>query len=329
MRQSRPRPHQLALLRHLSIPRRPIPSLVRARCVPVLQPLPEGGRRALQLIRLAHLLTSAAEMPPVYRSYIQPDADAEFPAEAGRYHLYVAYSCPFASRALASRNLSNLEDIVGLSVVHPIFQKTRPDDPSDAHLGWAFVDPAKTPMVTSVDGSVYKTDGCTPDTVNQTQFTRDLYELVDKTPRAFSVPILWDSKTRTIVSSESADILRTLNTGFRSLAPTNFDLYPTEHEQEVETANNGIVAEITSAYFKSAFATDPEVASAEWKNAFVGIAKLEALLASSRYVVQGLGVTETDIRLFFTLIRVDVTDSEPSLAAFRNVVGVRAHPCCP
>ncbi|RLN82275.1 hypothetical protein BBJ28_00025923, partial [Nothophytophthora sp. Chile5] len=175
---------------------------------------------------------------PVYNASIQPDADADFPAETGRYHLYVAYACPFASRALSARNLKGLEDAIGLSVAHPIFQKTKPNDESDTHRGWAFVDPKTTLSVTGADGNEYSTAGCIPDTVNHVKFVRDLYEMVDKTPRTFSVPVLWDKKTQTIVSDDSAGILRALDSGFRELVPSNFALFPKELEAEIEAANS-------------------------------------------------------------------------------------------
>ncbi|RLN82276.1 hypothetical protein BBJ28_00025925, partial [Nothophytophthora sp. Chile5] len=74
-----------------------------------------------------------AATPAPYNGSIQPNADAEFPAQRDRYHLYVAYNCPFASRTLAARNLKGLQDVVSLSVAHPIFQKTKPNDDSDTH----------------------------------------------------------------------------------------------------------------------------------------------------------------------------------------------------
>ncbi|RLN87926.1 hypothetical protein BBJ28_00026894, partial [Nothophytophthora sp. Chile5] len=224
--------------------------------------------------------------------------------------------CPFASRTLAARNLKGLQDVVSLSVAHPIFQKTKPNDDSDTHRGWTFVDPKTTPTVTGVNGREYSTAGCVPDDVNHTTFVRDLYELVDTTPRKFSVPVLWDKKKRTIVSNESADILRMFNSAFRELVPSAVDILPQALESEVDAANNGIVAEISAPYFKAAFAHDMETTQTELANVFAGIAKLDEMLAATRYLV-GSGITEADIRLFHLLIRVDVAlveGSEHSLA---------------
>ncbi|KAG7395033.1 hypothetical protein PHYBOEH_004360 [Phytophthora boehmeriae] len=256
-----------------------------------------------------------AAQPAPYDFYIEPNADAKFPAEKGRYHLYVAYTCPFACRALAARNLKGLEDVIGLSVAHPIHQKTKPDDDNDTHVGWAFVDPETTTTIAGPNGKEYSTEGCIPDTANQFQFARDLFEKVDPTPRRFSLPVLWDKKTQTIVSEQSTGILRTLDSGFGELIPSDVHLYPEELRTEIDAANNGIVAEITMGFFKMMFA-------ATWA-VFDSIATLDDLLAKQRYLV-GKGVTEADIRMFHTLIRLDssqhATDKH-HLAEFPNVVG--------
>ncbi|RLN47153.1 hypothetical protein BBJ29_009111 [Phytophthora kernoviae] len=260
---------------------------------------------------------------PVYNASIQPNADAESPAEKGRYHLCVAYSCLFASRALSTRNLKGLEDIIGLSVAHPIAQKTKPDDSSDTHSGWAFVDPTTTSTVTDTNDNKYSTDGCMPDTVNHAKFVRDLFEMVDPTPRTFSVPLLWDKKKQTIVSDDSAGILRALGSGFRELVPSNIALFPKELETEIEEASNGIVQEVTGGYFKSKFIPDETVASGELSKAFAVVAQADKLLASQRYLV-GNTITETDVCFFHTLIRTDADTKKEAgqkLTQFPNVVG--------
>ncbi|KAG7390531.1 hypothetical protein PHYBOEH_006977 [Phytophthora boehmeriae] len=264
-----------------------------------------------------------AAKPAPYDFSIEPKADAQFPAEKGRYHLYVTYSCPFACRALAARNLKGLEDVIGLSVAHPIFKKTKPDDDSDTHLGWVFVDPSTTPTIVGANGKEYPTKDCIPDTVNHVTFVRDLYEKVDPAPRTFSVPVLWDKKTNTIVSEESAGILRTLDSGFRDLMPSNVHLYPEELRKDIDAANDGIVAEISMALFKKQFAKTPEDAETGLNNAYAGVAKLDQLLSKQRYLV-GQGVTEADVRLFHTLIRLDTYQAKVDkhhLTEYPNVVG--------
>ncbi|KAH7484889.1 Glutathionyl-hydroquinone reductase YqjG [Phytophthora ramorum] len=261
--------------------------------------------------------------PVPYSSTIEPNADAEFPAELGRYHLYVTYSCPFACRAWAARNLKGLEDVIGLSIAHPVYQKSKPDDKNDTHLGWVFVDPETTPTVIGFNGKEYPTEGCTPDSVNHAKFVRDLYEKVDPTLRKFSVPVLWDKKKQTIVSEESTGILRTLDSGFRDLVASSFQLYPEELREEIDAIENGLLTEISMSLIKSLFAKDSETARVELERGFESIAKLDELLSKQRYLV-GKGVTEADIRLFNTLIRVDVSQkktNQQNLTQFPNVVG--------
>ncbi|KAL3656773.1 hypothetical protein V7S43_018332 [Phytophthora oleae] len=213
-----------------------------------------------------------ATQPAPYNATIEPNADAEFPAERGRYHLYVTYSCPFACRAWAARNLKGLEEVIGISVAHPVYRKTRPGNDSDTHLDWVFVDPEETPIITGFNGKEYSTADCIPDTVNNVKFVRDLYEKVDLTPRKFSVPVLWDKKKQTIVSEESASILRTLDSGFRDLVPSKFQLYPEELRQEIDAVENGLLAEISMSLIKSLFSKDSETARKELETGFVGIA---------------------------------------------------------
>jgi putative glutathione S-transferase len=278
------------------------------------------------------LPTTSTIMAAPYRSYIQPEADAEFPAEAGRYHLYITYSCPFACRALSARNLKGLQNVIGLSVAHPIYQKTRPGDETDTHKGWVFVDPTTEPTVTGPDGKEYSTEGCIPDTVTNSRFARDIYERVSKEPRAFSVPILWDKKKQTIVSNESADILRTLNTGFRDLVPSEVDLLPPALEKEIDEVNAGLVQDIASSMFKVVLAKEEETRTAELAKYFEHIQRANDVLAKSRFLV-GNSITEADVRLFHTLIRFDVSQrpgDNLNLTQYPNLVNVNAYAlmCC-
>ncbi|OWZ17141.1 hypothetical protein PHMEG_0008956 [Phytophthora megakarya] len=257
--------------------------------------------------------------PTPYNFQVESNADAQFPAEKGRYHLYVTYSCPFACRALSARNLLGLEDVIGLSVAHPIFQKTKPNDARDEHKGWVFVDPKTSPTMVGANGKTYSTDGCTPDTVNHVTFVRDLYEKVDPAPRTFSVPVLWDKKKKTIVSEESTGILRTLDSGFRELVPSEVHLYPEDLRTEIDAVNSGIGTEVSSGCFGRVFARTPEAAAEAEAKTLVALAKL---LSKQRFLV-GKGVTEADVQMFHTLIRLDVYQSKDDkhVTEFPNVVG--------
>ncbi|OWY97769.1 hypothetical protein PHMEG_00031620, partial [Phytophthora megakarya] len=242
--------------------------------------------------------------PAPYDFQVEPNADAQFPAEKGRYHLYVTYSCPFACRALSARNLLGLEDVIGLSVAHPIFQKTKPNDASDEHKGWVFVDPKTSPTMVGANGKTYSTDGCTPDTVNHVTFVRDLYEKVDPAPRTFSVPVLWDKKKKTI------------------LEPSEVHLYPEDLRTEIDAVNSGIGTEVSSGCFGRVFARTPEAAAEAEAKTLVALAKLDEILSKQRFLV-GKGVTEADVRMFHTLIRLDVYQSKDDkhVTEFPNVVG--------
>ncbi|KIY92404.1 putative glutathione S-transferase [Monoraphidium neglectum] len=111
-----------------------------------------------------------------FRSHI---GEGPFEAEAGRYHLYISLACPWANRCLAGIYLKGLEDVIGLSVVHPTWQRTRPDKPDDAHCGWTFRDPSDPPLSSPTGYGSFDCVGCIPDTVNHTKFVRDLYEMAD------------------------------------------------------------------------------------------------------------------------------------------------------
>ncbi|ETI55384.1 hypothetical protein F443_01924 [Phytophthora nicotianae P1569] len=234
-------------------------------------------------------------MPSQFDSRIERSTNAKFPAEKGRYHLYVMYSCPYACRVLAARNLKGLEDMVGLSVTHPVDQRTRPDNENDQHMGWTFVDPEKTPSVTGMNDMHYPTTGCIPDTVNHVNFIRDF----------------------------STDIVRMLDSAFEELAPSKFQLYPDELGGEIDASNDGIVAEVNRGFFTHALASTTEVAQINLAKFFTTIAKLDEMLARQRYLV-GNTLTEADVSMFHTLIRFDHIQkktNEQQLTQFQNIVG--------
>lgn len=130
-----------------------------------------------------------------FRNAIEPGG--RFPPEAGRYHLYISLACPWANRCLAVFHLKGFtRHVIGLSVTHPTWQRTRPDDPSDGHAGWAFVYPGDPPLSnTEGQGSFPCDDACIPDTINRARFVRDLYDIATAgsgaTVTKFTVPVLW------------------------------------------------------------------------------------------------------------------------------------------
>lgn len=244
-------------------------------------------------------------MAAALRNFIENSPTAKFQPEKGRYHLYVALSCPFAHRVLAAINLKGLQDFVDITVVHPIFQRTRPNDDSDTHTGWAFVDAEANPTIAGPTGvGKYTTRRAQLDPLHGASFIRDLYERVTKEPVRYSVPLLWDKKLDTIVSTESADMVRFFNSAFDELNPGSIDLYPEALRAEIDATNEWVTESINNGVYKVGFAQSQETYEAALANLYKGFDRVEAALAEHRYIV-GNSVTEADVRLFVTLIRFD------------------------
>lgn len=129
-----------------------------------------------------------------HRSIVAEDSD--FPPESGRYHLYVAHACPWANRCSAMLKLKKLEQHIGLSVVHPTWQRTKPE--VDDHAGWVFRSPSDPPVVPLSGFGEIPCSDCIPDTVNGAKTVRELYDLAGDTFKKYSVPVFWDKKKNTI-----------------------------------------------------------------------------------------------------------------------------------
>ena len=139
-------------------------------------------------------------------------------AEAGRYHLHVALACPWAAGALSMLYLKGLEDAISLSVVHPTWQRTRPDDPEDQHCGWVYRAPGDAPLSNPLGhGSYDCDDALIPDPTGAASI-RDVYAKAGDASGPFTTPALFDKKTGKLVSNESMDILKLLNSAFDKVA---------------------------------------------------------------------------------------------------------------
>ena len=221
-----------------------------------------------------------------FRNWVTPDGapgptgEGGFKAEAGRYHLYVALICPWASRTLMARKLKKLEDVISLSIVEPAL----------SDKGWRF--------------GHYP--GSTADTVNGAEHLYELYVKAapDFTGRA-TVPVLWDKKTGTIVNNESADILRIFNTGFGDMADSSFDLYPQDWQAEIDALNERIYPKLNNGVYRAGFATTQLAYEEAFHDVFSMLDELEARLSQGGPYLMGERFTEADIRLFVTLIRFD------------------------
>ena len=221
-----------------------------------------------------------------FRNWITPDGSAGptgesgFKASAGRYHLYVALICPWASRTLIGRALKKLDKAISVSVVEPAL----------SDQGWRFGD----------------YPGSDHDALNGATYLHEIYTSVEPayTGRA-TVPVLWDKERRTIVNNESADILRMLNSGFGSLADDGIDLYPRDLHAEIDALNERIYPKLNNGVYRTGFATTQLAYEEAFADVFAMLDELEARLESQEPFLFGNRLTEADVRLFVTLVRFD------------------------
>jgi putative glutathione S-transferase len=215
-----------------------------------------------------------------FRNWVTPDGSAGptgaagFRAEAGRYHLYVALICPWASRTLIGRTLKGLEKVISVSVVEPELTDE----------GWRFA---------------------SPDPLSGATYMHEIYTRADPqiSGRA-TVPVLWDKQNDTIVNNESADILRMLNSGFGDLASDRFNLYPEALRSEIDALNDFIYPRLNNGVYRAGFATTQAAYDDAFADVFGALDTLEARLEGQSFLV-GDRLTETDIRAFVTLVRFD------------------------
>ncbi|KXZ42325.1 hypothetical protein GPECTOR_161g124 [Gonium pectorale] len=238
-----------------------------------------------------------------FRSVIEKGG--RFEPEAGRYHLYVSLACPWACRCLATLYLKGLDHAIGVSVTHPTWQRTRPDDPKDEHTGWVFRAPSDAPLASSTGFGSFGCEGCVPDDVNGAKFVRDLYDLAKDTTGKYSVPVLWDKKEKTIVNNESSEILRMFNSAFNDIATNpGLDLYPEPLRPAIDELNAWVYPTINNGVYRCGFATTQAAYEAAFEELFGSLDRVEGILSRQRYLA-GDSLTEADVRLFQTLIRFD------------------------
>jgi putative glutathione S-transferase len=208
-----------------------------------------------------------------------PTGTGGFKAEPGRYHLYVSFACPWAHRTLIYRKLKGLESMISLSAVNSYMGPE----------GWTF---ESGPRVI-------------PDPINHAQRLYEIYLAADRhyTGRA-TVPVLWDKEQATIVSNESAEIIRMFNNAFDDVGASSLDLYPEEHRREIDELNDYIYSNINNGVYKSGFATTQDAYEEASTKVFEGLDNVEQRLAERRYLT-GPEITEADWRLFTTLVRFD------------------------
>jgi putative glutathione S-transferase len=224
--------------------------------------------------------------------------------EAGRYHLYVSYACPWAHRTLIVRALKGLNDAIGVTVVHPTWQKTRPDDPNDKHYGWIFSEDNKGLVPPSGFGKI-AVSGIGHDTIGNFNSIRDIYEAVGDISGKYSVPVLYDKKTKTIVNNESAEIIEMLNNNFKEICSDSApNLSPADLKQAQDEVDKWVYPCINNGVYRCGFAQSQEAYDIAANELFSALDKVEGILSKHRYIT-GDRLTLSDIRLFVTLIRFD------------------------
>lgn len=217
-----------------------------------------------------------------FRHFVTPDGapgpsgEGGFPAEAGRYHLYVALICPWASRTLIARKLKKLEAVVSVSVVEPEL----------GDQGWRF-------------------GAAAPDAETGATYLHAIYTKADpKISGRATVPVLWDRERRTIVNNESADILRMFNSGFGALADPGLDLYPGDLQAEIDALNARLYPSLNNGVYRAGFATTQGAYEEAFADVFAALDEMEDRLTGGGFLF-GDRLTESDIRLFVTLVRFD------------------------
>ena len=209
-----------------------------------------------------------------------PSGEGGFKAEPDRYHLFVSLACPWAHRTLIFRNLKGLQDMIGVSVVHP-------DMLSD---GWTF----------ALDDH-----GATGDTLFGSEFAHQIYTRAK--PRfngRVTVPILWDKQRGTIVCNESSEIIRMFNSAFDALTGNTDDYWPESLREKIEAMNTRVYKTVNNGVYKCGFSTTQEAYDTAVGPLFDTLDWLESHLETNRYLM-GDVITEADWRLFTTLLRFD------------------------
>ena len=218
-----------------------------------------------------------------FRGRVTADGSSGYKAEAGRYHLYVGYHCPWAHRTALYRALKGLEHAISISYCLPAFREN----------GWTYEKRPDYP-------------DCTADEVNGFHYLYQAYaEAVPDYTGKVTIPVLWDKQTRSIVNNESSEIIRMLNSEFAGIAETDTDFYPEPLRAEIDALNDLIYPNLNNGVYRCGFARTQEAYEESYDAVFATLDQLEARLATQRYLT-GPRPTEADWRLFPTLVRFDV-----------------------
>ena len=214
-----------------------------------------------------------------FRDWVTADGSSGYPAATGRYHLYVSWACPWAHRTIIARKLKKLEQVIGMTVVDPIRDER----------GWAFREGA----------------GHSLDPINGFHFLSEAYKATDPSYRGrVTVPVLWDTVTKRIVTNSDDDLLRMFNSELNEFTTSTIDLYPNELRKDIDALNEFIYENVNDGVYRAGFATSQRVYEKAVLRLFDALDQLEKRLTDHRYLF-GPRFVETDWRLFVTLIRFD------------------------
>ena len=214
-----------------------------------------------------------------FRGWVSADGSSGYPAASGRYHLYVSWACPWAHRTITVRKLKQLEHVVGMTVVDPIRDER----------GWAFRDGP----------------GHSQDPINGFRYLSEAYRATDPAYLGrVTVPALWDTVTKRIVSNSDDDLMRMFNHEFTAFTPSLLDLYPADLRHEIEEWNAFLYENVNDGVYRAGFATTQAAYEKAVRRLFEALDRVEERLADRRYLF-GSQFVETDWRLFVTLIRFD------------------------
>ena len=226
----------------------------------------------------------------------------QYPAEAGRYHLYVAKNCPWCHRVLLGRAVLGLTAAITVDVLFP--NRSNDDEPRGGGL-WKFCPEGQTGQ----NHRFVSFPSCTADTVHGKRYVKEIYEMVGVQDQK-SVPILYDKKTKTIVNNESAEILRMMGTAMRHLGQhsdkdnTTAELYPADKAGVIDELNDWIYTDVANGSYKAGFSSNQDTYEEAYRKYFAALDRLDTILADNRFLV-GDSVTEADLRLFPPLFRMD------------------------
>ena len=217
--------------------------------------------------------------PDIFKNWVTANGNSGYQAASGRYHLYVSLACPWAHRTIIVRKLKKLEDVIGMTVVDPIRDER----------GWAF----------------HEGPGHSLDPINGFQFLSQAYKATDPDYRGrFTVPVLWDTVTKRIVTNSDDDLMRMFNGEFNRFTENTIDLYQDGIRKEIDDLNTFIYENVNDGVYRAGFATSQQAYERAVLRLFDALDQLEARLARQRYLF-GSQYLETDWRLFVTLVRFD------------------------